>query len=945
MIAMMTFTCASLLSGAAESANAPRLTEIAFEKYQLPNGLQVILHEDHSTPIVAVNVWYHVGSKNERPGRTGFAHLFEHMMFQGSQHYDKDYFGPLQQAGGQLNGSTNQDRTNYWETVPSNYLETALWMESDRMGFLLPAMTQDKLDNQRDVVRNERRQSYENRPYGLVYEVLLAGTYPPNHPYSWPTIGSMADLAVASREDVADFFRRYYHPANASLCLAGDFDPATAKRLIEKYFGPIPAGPKVEKVVPPEVEPLQEDLRVRMTDRVGLARAYLTWHTVPLYAADDAELDVLADILAGGKTSRLYRRLVRDQQIAQEVAASQNSRELAGGFMVVVTARPGQPLAELEAVILEEIARLQNEPPSAEEVARAIARHESSVVQQLESVGGFGGRADQLNLYNVYAGDPGFLQQDFERYLKVDPAAVQRVARKYLSAKKMALEITPGPETTITPDLREPAARARDELAKGYRESPLPPAAAIAEDEDRRQLPQGAAPPKFELPPVHRRTLSNGMQVLVVENHELPSLSLNVVFPVGTSSDTAGKTGLVDLLAAVWNEGTQTRSSEQIAEALANIGARLSVSADWDTSGARLYMLKRTLPQALDVFADILQNPAFPADELERQRNIAIGRLLQVRNEPNALASLATAAKLYGPEHPYGRPEYSSERSLKSISRDDLEAFYRAHVRPDLASLIAVGDITADEIVPALERTLGGWKSSGSPPENSFPPIPAPTPTAVTLVDKPGAAQSVISVCLIGTERKTPDYFSLSVMNAIFGGQFSSRLNMNLREEKGYTYGARTAFDWRVHQPGPFVARASVQTAVTAPALVEFLKEFEGMLGQRPVGDEELQFNKNYLTRGYPARFETPSDMGGQLEAIVQFQLPDDYFNTVIPGITVVTGDEVVRVAKKYLDPDRLAVIVVGDRSQIEADLRALPIGKNLEVVQFDDEFRLVPVK
>jgi predicted Zn-dependent peptidase len=282
---------------------------------------------------------------------------------------------------------------------------------------------------------------------------------------------------------------------------------------------------------------------------------------------------------------------------------------------------------------------------------------------------------------------------------------------------------------------------------------------------------------------------------------------------------------------------------------------------------------------------------------------------------------------------------------LKSINRDDLEAFYRAHVRPDLASLIAVGDITADEIVPALERALGGWKSSGSPTENSFPPIPAPTPTAVTLVDKPGAAQSVISVCLIGTERKTPDYFSLSVMNAIFGGQFSSRLNMNLREEKGYTYGARTAFDWRVHQPGPFVARASVQTAVTAPALVEFLKEFEGMLGQQPVGDEELQFNKNYLTRGYPARFETPSDMGGQLEAIVQFQLPDDYFNTVIPGITAVTSDEVVRVAKKYLDPDRLAVIVVGDRSQIETDLRALPIGKNLEVVQFDDEFRLVPVK
>jgi len=945
MIAMMTFACASLLTGAAEPAAGVRLPEIPFEKYQLANGLQVILHEDHSTPIVAVNVWYHVGSKNERPGRTGFAHLFEHMMFQGTQHYDKDYFGPLQQAGGQLNGSTNQDRTNYWETVPSNYLELALWMESDRMGFLLPAMTQDKLDNQRDVVRNERRQSYENRPYGLVYEVLLAGVYPPDHPYSWPTIGSMADLAVASREDVADFFRRYYHPANASLCLAGDFDPATAKRLVEKYFGPIAAGPKVPKVAPAAVRPLTEDIRVSMTDRVGLARVHLVWHSVPLYAQDDAELDVLADILAGGKTSRLYRLLVRDKQIAQDVQAAQNSREIDGGFLIVVTARPGQQLAELEAAVLGEVGRLQAEPPSAEEVARAVARHESSLIQRLESVGGFGGRADQLNLYHVYAGDPGWLQQDFDRYLKVDPAAVQRVARQYLSAKKMVLEVTAGPETKITPDPREPAAKAREELAKGYHETPLPAPLPIAEDADRRQLPQGAAPPKFELPPIHRRALSNGMQVLVVENHELPSVSLNVVVPVGTSSDTPGKTGLSDLLSAVWTEGTKTRSSDQVAEALANIGARLSVSSDWDLSGVRLYTLKRTLPQALDVFADVLQNPAFPEEELARQRNIAIGRLMQVRNEPNALASLAVNAKLYGCDHPYGRPMYSTEASLKSIGRDDLEAFYRSNVRPDRASLIAVGDVTPDEIVPALEKSLAGWKAAGDVTQPPFPPIPPAAPTSVTLVDKPGAAQSVICVCLVGTERKTPDYFALTVMNSIFGGQFSSRLNMNLREDKGYTYGARTAFDWRVHQSGPFTARSAVQTAVTAPALVEFLKEFDGLLGARPIGPEELEFNKGYLTRGYPARFETPSDVAGQLETLVEFQLPDDYFNQVIPDITAVSAEDVLRVAKKYLDQEHLTVIVVGDRSKIEADLRALPVGKDLQVVQFDDEFRLVPVK
>lgn len=943
MIVMMTVACATALVGAAEGAGDARLPELAFEKYELPNGLQVILHEDHSTPIVAVNVWYHVGSKNERPGKTGFAHLFEHMMFQGSQHYDNDYFGPLQQAGGQLNGSTNQDRTNYWETVPANYLELALWMESDRMGFLLPAMSQEKLDNQRDVVRNERRQSYENRPYGLAYEVLLAGLYPPHHPYSWPTIGSMADLAAASREDVAEFFRRYYHPGNASLCLAGDFDPATAKRLIDKYFGVIPSGPKVERVTPPPVVPLDQDLRVQMTDRVGLARVYLAWRSVPLYAADDAELDVLADILAGGKTSRLYRRLVRDLQIAQDVQAAQGSREVDGSFLITATARPGQDLEKLSAVILEEIARLQAEPPEAAEVARAVTRHESSLVRQLQSVGGFGGRADQLNLYNVYAGDPGFLQQDFQRYVRIDPAAVQRVAQRYLGAKKMVLEVVPGAETSLQPDPREPAAEAREALAKASRELPLPPAAEIPQDDDRRQLPAGGPPPKFTLPPIQHRVLSNGLRLLVVENHELPSVSLNLQLPVGTSSDAPGLNGLVDLLVAVWPEGTASRSSEQIAEALADLGARLSVSADWDTSGARLFTLKRTLPAALDVFADVLQNPSFPADELERQRNMAIGRLLQVRNEPNALANLAVAARLYGPEHPYGRPEYSTEGDLQAIRRDDLEAFYRAQIRPDRMTLIAVGDITVDEIARELERVLGSWQAAGSPPRPSFPPIPAAGPPSITLVDKPGAAQSVITVGLVGTDRKTPDYFALTVMNSIFGGQFSSRLNMNLREDKGYTYGARSGFDWRVHQPGPFVARTSVQTAVTAPALVEVFQELEGLLGGRPVDEAELAFNKNYLTRGYPASFETPSDMAGQLETLVQFQLPDEYFDMVLPGILAVSVEDVVRVARKYLEPQRLAVIVVGDRSRIEADLRALPHGRDLQVVQFDEQFRLVP--
>jgi zinc protease len=924
------------------STAAAQVPKIEFEKYTLPNGLQVILHEDHGTPIVGVNVWYHVGSKNERPGRTGFAHLFEHMMFQGSKHYDKDYFLPLQQAGGRLNGSTNSDRTNYWETVPSNYLELALWMESDRMAFLLPAMTQEWLDNQRSVVKNERRQSYENRPYGLVHETLLAAMYPPDHPYSWPTIGSMADVDAAARADVADFFRRYYHPGNASLCIAGDFEPAEAKRLVAKYFAPIPAGPKVEKLKA-AVPELKESPRIRMTDRVGLARLYLSWHTVPDFAADDAALEVLGHILAGDKTARLYRRLVRDMQIAQQVGASQIGREIAGDFTITVTARPGQKLAELEAVVREELARIQAEPPTAEEVARALAQREAQLVRALESVSGFGGRADRLNRYNVLTGDPGFLERDFARFAKVDPAAVQRVAKQYLGRAHVALEVVPGDEPKIEPDPRPPAAAARDVLAKKTKESPVPETPLPAEDADRVALPKARPEPKFQLPPIHRSRLSNGMELLVVEKREMPVVNIHVVFPFGRSAEEGAKLGLAGLMAAVWDEGTQTRSAEQIAEELGNMGASLSVWADADQTGVRLYCLKRHLGKALGVYADVLQHPSFPAAELERQRKMALGRLLQVRNEPLALASLAVGEALYGYEHPYGRPQSGTPSSLRSITRDDIVHFHQAQVRPEQAAVIAVGDISVREITEQLEKALGGWKSGGATERRKFPPLPAAKPAAVWLVDKPGAAQSIISVALVGAERNSPDYFALAVMNTALGGQFASRLNMNLREDKGYTYGARSHFEWHVYQPGPFVAGASVQTAVTAPALGEFLKELEGMLGKRPVGEEELDFCKKYITRGYPAGFETPGAVAAELETLVRFNLPDDYCNTVVPKVSAVSADDVLRVARKYLDLDRLAVIVVGDRSRIEAGLRELPIGKNLAVWQFDEDFRLAP--
>ena len=884
-----------------------------------------------------------VGAKNEQPGRTGFAHLFEHMMFQGSKH-QRDYFGPLQRVGGRLNGSTSQDRTNYWETVPANYLELALWMEADRMGFLLPAMTQAKLDNQRDVVKNERRQNYDNRPYGLAYETILAALYPPQHPYSWPTIGSMADLDKASREDVAAFFRRYYHPANASLCIAGDFRLAEAKRLVAKHFGPLPAGPKSAKLKLPPVK-LHSEKRFAMTDRVGLSRLYLAWPTVPLFAADEAELEILADVLAHGMTARLHKSLVRERQIAQDVEVCQESGELTGQFFILATARQGHSLAELEAAIQEGLQNVQTQPPMAEEIARAVHRFEANVIRSLESAGGFDGRADRLNRYNVFTGNPGYLADDFQRHLQVTPEGMQRVANRYLGQGRVVLEVTPGQTTKIVPDPRVAAEQARTQLAKTVREPPLPPLRFAPEDHARQTPPVPAGMPTFAFPPFQRARLTNGMEVIVVEKHALPAVAINLVLRTGRSSDTAATRGLATLMSGVWAEGTSQHGGEEIADQLAAIGASLSITTDWDATTARLFTLKRHLSEALAVYADVLRNPTFPETELALEKSIALGRMVQVRDDAKALAQWVTGATLYGPAHPYGQPPHGTPATIGAITREDIFRFYQTHVRPEQATLVIVGDVTLAEAAAELERVFARWTAAvAEPPAESLIAPPAARPTRIVLLDKPGAAQSVITVAqIIGAARNSPDFYALSIVNAIFGGQFSSRLNLNLREAKGYTYGARTTFDWRIRQPGPLLATASVQTAVTAPALVEFLREFRGMAGGRPVSLRELGFAKAYLMRGYPADFETPAQIALNLETLVEYGLPHDFFGTFMTRIKAVDGEDVARVARKYLDLDHLLIVVVADRAKVESSLRKLPVGKNLEIVRFDENFRLTP--
>ncbi len=915
------------------------MLKVLFERYKLPNGLEVILHEDHSVPIVAVNIWYHVGSKDEQPGKTGFAHLFEHMMFQGSKHVP-EYFRPVQEAGGALNGSTSCDRTNYWETVPSNFLELALWLESDRMGFLLDALDEKKFSNQRDVVKNERRQTYENRPYGLAPKILCEALYPPAHPYSWLTIGIEEDLDRASFEDVREFFCRYYIPSNASLALAGDFEPSEARRLIERYFAEIPPGPPVPRVAR-WLPKLAGEKRISAEDRVQLPRLYLAWPSPPQFEADEPETEILAAILGDGKSSRLFRSLVYEKQIAQEVSVAQWTQEIAGQFQIVATAKPGHSTEELEAAMDEEIEKLKHAPPTEEEIARARNKLETFFVEQLQRIGGFGGRADSLNRYNVFLGDPTWIEKDIERYLRVDALDVQRVASLYLGDGRVNLSVVP-----FAPSARgEPlGAKARpNSIAvnprppKAEPSAALPQAPAIKTDrssftttEHRERRPAPAPTPPFRLPRVQRKRV-DGLEIVLVEKHELPIMVGVLLVKAGAAADPADQPGLATMVAAMLDEGTDTRSSIELASELELIGARVEARSDRDSSMVVIESLKKHWPRALALFADVVQHASFPARELERVRKQQRTDLLRLKDNPHALANLISLAVLYGKDSPYGHPIEGTEAFVSQVTREQLESFYRRHYDPEQAVLILVGDTTLTETEEELETTFQPWLGTArgqqtaavNPAANNSAAFLQPT--CVYLVDKPAAPQSVLRVGHVTVPRNHPDYFPLVVMNAVLGGQFVSRLNMNLREARGYSYGFLSRFEW-LQGPSNLLAGGSVETAVTREAIRETLKEFREIRGEQPITLSELDAAKAAIMRGYPRGFETPAQIAGRLCEMVLFDLPEDYFETFQSRVEGVSLEDVRRVAMQYLDPDRLMILVVGDRNALEPKLKELDL-------------------
>jgi zinc protease len=875
--------------------------QVEFEKYRLANGLQVILHEDRKLPAVNVNLWYHVGSKNEKPGRTGFAHLFEHMMFQGSKNAKGEYLQLVERAGanlrtGGVNGTTNNDRTNYFETVPTESLEYAIWLESDRMGFLLDTLTKENLDNQREVVKNEKRQG-ENQPYGRAFQLIFENLFPRGHPYSWAVIGSMEDLSAASVDDVKDFFRTYYTPNNATLAIVGNFDPAQAKQLVEKYFGPLAPGPALER---PELwyPTLEGEKRVAVSDRVPQPRIFLVYPSVAYFKPGEAELDVTASVLGDGKNSRLYKTLVYDKQLASEVSVFNFSLEIAGAFVVDVTARPGQSLDAVAQIVDEEVARLAKEGPTPEEIERAKAKIEYGFVSGLERIGGFGGKADLLNRYNTYLGEPDFFDEDAARYQKLTAQDVRGVANQYLNTKNR-LVVTYTPEESSRP---------------------------TAQEFDRSKIPAIGDRASFTAPDPKTKTLANGLTVIVAERRDLPTVAVNLVVKSGGANDVTGKPGTASMTARMLDEGTTTRSALQIASEIERLGANLGVGAGAESSSISLEALTRNLKPSLAIMADVVLNPAFAVEELERQRKLRLDEIAQELQNPAAAAAQLFPKLLFGESHPYGQPVGGVAESIQAVTAADLKAFHAANYKPNNSALIFSGDVSLDQAVALAEEQFGSWKRADVPAIN-FPETKAVTENVVYLVDRQDAPQSQIRIGSFGPPRSTEDYFAVEVMNTVLGGGFSSRLNLNLRENKGYAYGAFNNLVYRT-RPGYWASTAGVKTEVTKESLVEFENEIKGISGERPVSAAELADAKANLVRGYAQRFETNAQVAGEIGTLFAYGLPLETLTRYAAGIDAVTPDQVAAAARKYVDASKTVILVVGDLAKIEQPVRSLNLGR-----------------
>ncbi|OGX85336.1 M16 family metallopeptidase [Hymenobacter glacialis] len=905
---------------------------IPYEKYVLPNGLTVVVTEDHSDPLVHVDVTYHVGSAREQIGKSGFAHFFEHMMFQGSDNVgDQMHFKLVTAAGGTLNGSTNTDRTNYYETLPSNQLETGIWLEADRMGFLLDAVSQKKFEIQRSTVKNERGQRVDNAPYGQAGEYISRTLYPYGHPYSWSVIGSLEDLDRSNVEDLKNFFLRWYGPNNATLTVGGDVKPAEVVKLAEKYFGSIKRGPAVAKAKYP-APVLATDRYVSYADNIRFPMLQMVYPTVAAGHPDALPLSALADILGSGKNSLLYKNLVKTQKAVQAQAYQRDS-ELGGALGFVARAFPGKGLDSLETVVRSTMAEFEQRGVMDEDLQRFKAQTEAQLVNSLSSVSG---KVSQLAANQTYFNNPNYITVEARELKALTKADVQRVYDKYLKGKHaVILSVIPktGGVTAAKPD--------NFTLDKSSYQAPKDEYAGLkyikpTDTFDRSKQPASGANPVVKVPALYQETLANGLKIVGTKNTEVPAVTMRLTIRGGHRLEQAmpDKAGIAQLTAAMLNEGSEKYTSEQMSAALDKLGSRISVNADDNETIVSVQTLASKLPATMALLEQRLLHPRFDAADFARLKKQQLEAIGNFATQPGVIADLTYSKLLYGQNNIAGTAVAGTTASVSSLTLDDVKNFYNTYYAPNVSYLVVVGDVDQKALTPQL-----GFLKNWAKKDVTIPADMAgvqPDKTTVYFVNKPDAAQSEIRVgYLTGMKYDaTGDYYRATMANYVLGGAFNSRINLNLRENKGYTYGARSGYG-STRYAGPFTASAGVRADATAASVKEFMSEITNY--SNGISDEELSFLQSSVGQSDALRYETGQQKAGFLARLVEYDLEPSYVNQQSEILRTMTKEDVLASAKKNLPADKMYIVVVGDRKQlpsvqalgypvVELDLEGKPV-------------------
>ncbi len=911
----------------APASELARLVNIPYERFVLPNGLRVLVHTDRKAPVVAVSIWYGVGSKHEPAGRTGFAHLFEHLMFNGSENAPGDFFKPLQEVGAtDFNGSTWFDRTNYFQTVPTGALDRALFLESDRMGHLLGAVTQEKLDNQRGVVQNEKRQ-YDNQPFGLVDYLINDNLFPPGHGYRHSTIGSMADLDAASLDDVKRWFTDNYGPNNAVLVLAGDIDTPTARRLVEKYFGAIPRGPRVAPVSDGPVT-LKAPVNLTHKDRVATTRIYRSWSTPGLNDLSSVALEAGVSVLGGLSSSRLDNALVRDEKIAVSVMADLSVFQSVGVLTLAADVRPGVSPDLVAKRMDEVIAGLVRSGPTAEELDRARRVEIAGKIRATEAVGGFGGKAVTLAEGELYADDAALYRKRLNAWAALTPGAVQSALQAWLSRPVLSLRIDPGERDLDGGPLGgDPAAKGAVIDRTGVVQSARTPRADPV-------MPGAGKVPALDFPEVERAVLANGMPVVYARRASEPRTLVAASFDAGTAADGVRDYGAQSMMLQALTEGAGGLSSREIAERSERLGASVGGMAGADRSNVVLDALTPNLAPSLALFADVLRRPTFEPAVVERLRGQQLARISAEANNPSAIAAAELSKRLYGGAHPYSvRASGAGDTEVVGrLTPADLKTQHDRWIRPDNGRLVIVSDRPLAEIVTLLNVSLGDWKPEPSIARGAkaFPAPPAPSGNRVVLVDRPKSPQSVIAAGQVLDARGGDDLLALQSGNEILGGSFLSRLNMNLRETKGWSYGVRSVIPETVEQIA-FRVTAPVQADRTKDSITEILKETRDFTTTLGATAEERQLTIDGATRELPGQFERSASVLNGLSTLTEFKRPDDWFERLPERYGAMTAADMDAAVRRVIDPARLTFVIVGDAAVVKPQLDQL--GLPVEVI------------